>query len=146
MKLLPILEHLLLEHKVTLDDGVEDFSEEKLTLIKKFINFVCSNLEIKEECDVILVNDREKFGLTTAGYNPSNNKTYIWVLGRHILDICRSSAHELKHQEQRELGELTPEAGEDGDKFEDQANSFAGVMMRKFSRENPEIYDLLSQI
>jgi len=141
MKLLPILEQLLLEHKVTLDKSVEDFSNEKLTLIKNFINFVCSNLKIKENCEVTLTSDRSN-GMTTAAYQPSTNKTYILVQGRHIVDICRSIAHELKHQEQRETGSLQPDSGEDGDKWENEANIFSGIMMRKFSRENPDIYDM----
>ena len=140
MKLLPLIEHLLLEHKVTLDKSVEDFSEEKLTLVKKFINFVCSNLEIREECNVILTWDRSG-GITTAGYNPNNNETYIYVKGRLLADLMRSISHELKHQEQREMGLLNDKSGDTGSSEENAANSFAGVMMRKFQENNPEIYE-----
>ncbi len=142
MKLYPLIGHLLVEHKLSLDKSVKDFSEEKIKYLKLFIDFVCHQLELKEPCDVVLINDRKKYNITTAGYNPSNNKTYIWINGRHFIDICRSTSHELKHQEQRELGLLTPESGKDGDKFENDANSFAGIITRKFSKKYPEIYDL----
>jgi hypothetical protein len=38
-------------------------------------------------------------------------------------------------------GRLTPSSGEDGSSEENEANSFAGVMMRKFGREYPQIYE-----
>lgn len=142
MKLYPLVKHLLVEHKVSLDKSVENFSNEKIKYLKIFIDFVCYQLELKEPCDVVLISDRKKYNITTAGYSPNDNKTYVWIDGRHFIDICRSISHELKHQEQRELGLLTPESGEDGDRFENQANSFAGIIMRKFSKEYPQIYDL----
>lgn len=143
MKLLPLVQNLLLENKLTLDKSIPkgEFGEEKIQLTNKFIDFVCSQLKIKEDCDIILTWNRTN-GMTTGGYNPSNNKIYILIKGRLCVDFYRSISHELKHQEQRELGLLTPESGKDGDKFENDANSFAGVIMRKFSKKYPQIYDL----
>ena len=142
MKLYPLIKHLLLEHKLSLDKSVQNFNKEKIKYLKLFIDFVCTTLELQDSCDIVLINDRKKYNITTAGYNPSNNKTYIWVNGRHFIDIIRSISHELKHQKQRELGILTPESGKDGDKFENEANSFSGTIIRKFQRKYPEIYDL----
>ena len=141
MKLFPLISYLLLEHKITIDKSIKNFDDEKLKYLKLFIDFVCSNLKLEEECDVVLTNDRTN-GMSTGGYSPSTNKIYILIKNRAFIDFSRTIAHELKHQEQRELGLLTPEAGKDGDKFENESNAFAGVMMREFSRKYPGIYDL----
>ena len=142
MKIYPLIEHLLVDHKLSLDKSIQDFSEEKIKYLKLFIDFVCHQLELKEPCDVILVNDREKYNINTGGYNPLNNKIYIYCKNRLLVDIDRTAAHELKHQEQRELGLLTPESGMDGDKFENEANAFAGLMNRKFNKKYPIVYEL----
>jgi hypothetical protein len=36
---------------------------------------------------------------------------------------------------------LTSTSGEDGSPDENEANSLAGVIMRKFGRDNPQIYE-----
>lgn len=143
MKLLPLVQHLLLENKLTLDKSVpsDSFGEEKLKYTKLFIDFVCSHLQVKEDCDIILTYDRTN-GLTTGGYSPDTNKTYILIKNRAPIDFFRTISHELKHQEQRELGILDGKSGLDGSKHENAANSFAGIIMRKFSKKYPEIYDL----
>ena len=53
-------------------------------------------------------------------------------------------AHELVHHKQNKEGELTgsKEEGEDGSPWEDEANAKAGEIVRKYGRENPEIYNL----
>lgn len=141
MKLFPLIKHLLLEHKLTIDKSVKDFSDEKLKYANIFIEFVCSYLKLEEECDVVLTNDRSN-GISTGGYNPETNKTYILIKNRAPIDYFRTISHELKHQEQRELGQINQGSGFDGSPEENSAHAFAGLMMRKFSEKYPEIYNL----
>jgi hypothetical protein len=56
-----------------------------------------------------------------------------------MADILRTLAHELVHHHQKLNGDELD--GEDGSDTENEANARAGVIMRKFGRENPEIFE-----
>ena len=78
--------------------------------------------------------------------NSATFKQRIKVLSKNraIPDIIRSIAHEMVHHQQNDRGDLEgkPEEGEEGSPWEDEANAKAGTLIRKFGKENPEIYDL----
>ena len=65
----------------------------------------------------------------------------VLTKGRALVDILRSIAHELVHAKQHEEGRLEPGSGDYGSPIENEANSIAGIIMRKFQRENRDIYD-----
>jgi hypothetical protein len=50
----------------------------------------------------------------------------------------------MVHHQQNDRGDLrgNPEEGESGSPWEDEANSKAGSLVRKFGEDNPEIYNL----
>ena len=81
---------------------------------------------------------------TLASYDINDNEVKVLGKNRSLPDIIRSVAHELVHHKQNERGELTgrEEEGADGSPWEDQANALAGELVRKYGRENPEIYDI----
>jgi Zn-dependent peptidase ImmA (M78 family) len=56
-----------------------------------------------------------------------------------MADILRTLAHELVHHMQNLKGDELN--GDDGSEIENEANAQAGVIMRKFGRENPEIFE-----
>jgi Zn-dependent peptidase ImmA (M78 family) len=56
-----------------------------------------------------------------------------------MADILRTLAHELVHHMQNLNGDELN--GEDGSDTENEANAMAGVIMREFGRENPEIFE-----
>ena len=55
-------------------------------------------------------------------------------------DILRTIAHELVHRKQDELGLLNSDSGKTGSKHENQANSIAGILLRTFGKNNPEVF------
>jgi len=79
-----------------------------------------------------------------ASYDINDNEVKVLGKNRSLPDIIRSVAHELVQHKQNERGELTgrEEEGVDGSPWEDQANALAGELVRKYGRENPEIYDI----
>lgn len=77
-----------------------------------------------------------------GGYNPQTETINIVISKRNLADVCRTISHELFHHYQKINNQLTPQAGKDGDKFENEANAFSGKTMREFGRENPEIYSM----
>ena len=76
-----------------------------------------------------------------GGYSPSEKKVMVVVHNRNMADILRTLAHELVHHMQNLDNRLNPDSGEDGSPEENEANSLAAVIMRKFGRENPGIYE-----
>jgi len=117
-----------------------NLSEDK---IDDFVNFVSGDLELDDDFTVDITNDSDDVE-TLASYDINNNEVTVLGKNRSLPDIIRSVAHELVHHKQNERGELKgrKEEGEDGSPWEDEANSKAGEIVRKFGRENPEIYEI----
>jgi hypothetical protein len=128
------------QYKYLSNNSISNDINGKLPLIKTFVNFCKDDLCIKRKIKVILTDDKSKTK-TFAHFSPAENSLTVYVKNRHIGDILRSIAHELKHFQQKLNGELTPSSGEDGSPEENEANSFAGVMMRKFGKIRPEIFE-----
>jgi len=117
-----------------------DLSEDK---IDDFVDFVSGDLELDDNFTVDITNDSDDVE-TLASYDINNNEVTVLGKNRSLPDIIRSVAHELVHHKQNERGELTgrKEEGEDGSPWEDEANAKSGEIVRRFGRNNPEIYDL----
>ena len=112
------------------DQGLDDF-----------IKYCRSELGYKHKATVILSDDHEKSKeyKSMGAYFPEEN--YIWILrgGRVRADWYRSLAHELVHHAQRERGDQLD--GNDGSDCENEANGKAGVFLREWGRQHPEIFD-----
>jgi len=119
--------------------GRLDLTEDK---IDDFVDFVSGDLELEDNFTVDITNDSDDVE-TLASYDINNNEVTVLGKDRALPDIIRSVAHELVHHKQNERGELTgrKEEGEDGSPWEDEANAKAGELVRKYGRENPEIYE-----
>ena len=68
----------------------------------------------------------------------SNGGITLAVSGRHPVDICRTLAHELVHYKQKLDNKLNADSGETGSNEENEANSVAGIILRKFNKEFPQ--------
>jgi cytidyltransferase-like protein len=119
---------------------LETFTPQKAPLMKKFVEYACNELEV-DEPKIHVINsptysqEYKSFG----GYIPSEEKILVVVYNRNMADILRTLAHELVHHHQNLNGDELN--GEDGSETENEANAKAGVIMRKFGRENPEIFE-----
>ena len=70
-------------------------------------------------------------------YTPETHTLEVNLANRHIMDILRTTAHELVHCRQHELSPLPDEAGETGSRWENEAHAKAGVIMRDYADANP---------
>lgn len=119
---------------------LEAFTPQKAPLMKRFVEYACGELNINEP-QIHIINsptysqEYKSFG----GYIPSEEKIMVVVHNRNMADILRTLAHELVHHMQNMNGDELN--GEDGSNIENEANAMAGVIMRKFGRENPEIFE-----
>ena len=112
-------------------------------ILLDFIRFAAKDLELDSLPKFDFVFDsaesieRKSFG----GYMPGQEHITITVKNRHIMDVCRTLAHELVHYSQDLKKELENEdAGSTGSPQENEANARAAVIMRNFGRAFPDMF------
>ena len=73
---------------------------------------------------------------------PGAKHITITVKNRHIMDVCRTLAHELVHFKQDLDNQLDDdEAGSTGSPQENEANAQAAVIMRNWGKKHPDYFD-----
>ena len=118
----------------------EGFTPQKAPLMSRFVDYTCDRLNI-DKPKVFIINspsysqEYKSFG----GYYPQEQEIKVVVHNRNMADILRTLAHELVHHMQNLNGDELN--GEDGSDTENEANAMAGIIMREFGRENPEIFE-----
>ena len=111
-------------------------------IIKDFMEFCADQLGIDKDISLRIRQDpqwsvRNK---TFGRYNDGTNELEVGIGGRHIMDVLRTVAHELVHQKQNQHEQMPADAGEDGSKYENEANARAGVLMRQYGKLHPELF------
>jgi Zn-dependent peptidase ImmA (M78 family) len=117
--------------------------QQKIDIIEDFILYVKEQLGIEQLPNVKLVTD-QKFATSLRSfgiYKPETLELYVYISNRNTADILRTLAHELVHHRQNELGMLQPYSGETGSPHENQANSFAGELLRNYGKKQELIYE-----
>jgi len=112
-------------------------------LADKFIDYCVKYLKIKNKPKVHFAEDpkfAEKIG--AFGAITASDKITIDTLDRHPMDILRTTAHELVHFKQHEMNVRKPGSGHAGSPTEDEANEKAGVILRNFGSDHPELFEL----
>ena len=113
-------------------DGI--CTAEKQQHIHEFADYCCDKLGIdRPELTLKSTNDTNALGYTDM----SDGSVTIVVADRHQMDIMRTLAHELVHC--RQMTTHTP-CGETGSKDENEANALAGVLMREWGQQNPDLF------
>lgn len=128
--------------KENLNEAILNKTDKDLKKIADFVNFAKDFLEIKDDIKIALAFERTSDLTTTAYYNYVDKKLKVYVKDRAIIDVCRSIAHELVHHKQNLEDRLLngEKDGADGSDIENEANAVAGVIIRKWGRQNPELY------
>jgi RNA polymerase sigma factor (sigma-70 family) len=107
---------------------------EKQDRIHEFCDWCCEELGI----DVPHLRMAPKNDTTALGYTDMSDGSVTIVVGdRHQMDIMRTLAHELVHV--RQMKSYEPD-GATGSKDENEANAMAGVLMREWGQNNPDLY------
>lgn len=131
---------VILEPTLSIEEGEGQLSEQDLDMLKKFISYCLDRLDI-HEMPVIQLTVKRAEGSTTGGYVPNDNFIVTYTKGRHILDVSRTIAHELKHVDQVQNDRLEVDDEDSAESpSEIEATVFAAKIMRDFSKEFPEIY------
>lgn len=126
--------------KELLTEGLERKDTYKILL--DFIEFAAKHLELKSlpkfafKFDTKRSVEHHSFG----GYGDEHIN--ITVVNRHIMDVCRTLAHELVHYKQDLNNELDgDDPGATGSPQENEANAEAAVIMRNWGKKHPELFD-----
>ena len=120
----------------------EAWEDAKASVVNEFVNYCMEYLSVdRPKLKLINSKDYAYENRSLGGYSPSEKKIMVVVHNRNMADILRTVAHEMVHHMQNLDKRLTPTSGEDGSPDENEANSLAGVIMRKFGRDNPQIYE-----
>ena len=131
-------------------DGVSPDTDEYLSeeaeaesIVRDFIRDTARRLGIKKLPRVRLHkdNDWSENAGSFGRYVPETHELHVNMADRHIMDILRTTAHELAHCRQHELSPLPDNAGETGSRWENQAHATAGVIMRDYADAHPEMFD-----
>jgi hypothetical protein len=111
--------------------------------VQTFIDHTVKKLGIKRMPKVVLHRDddwtvdQQSFGM----YQPDTHELHVNLAGRHLMDVLRTTAHELVHCRQHEINSLPADAGDTGSPWENQAHAMAGVIMRDWADRHPELFD-----
>jgi len=124
-----------------MNEGLDTNTDKQL--LKKFIAFAIKELGIQKPPTSLTLsrdNNMAKEMHSFGSFDPNNDKIWLYVKNRNIADLLRTLAHELVHRKQAEDGRIDYNSGETGSEIENEANAQAGVLLRKFGKQNEEIY------
>ena len=113
--------------------GCPDLDKETLALLVKFLKYAISELKLQDvEIKIRLLSKSPNEPITTGCYSPQNKTISTICDGRHMIDYCRTIAHELTHMKQDVDNRINGNEQEIGGEIENEANVIAGIVMKKF--------------
>jgi len=116
--------------------------EKKNEIINVFIDEVCNYLDVNKDKIEISYDPTEAAEMTSFGkQTPSTGIIRVVATNRNLADVLRTLAHELVHRKQHKEDRLYVGAGEDGSDIENEANAEAALIMRRFGKTNPIIFE-----
>jgi hypothetical protein len=110
-------------------------------ILLDFVRFAAEHLELKQlpKLDFKFDSARSVEHKSFGGYGGEH--ITITVTNRHIMDVCRTLAHELVHFKQDLNHELDgPDPGATGSPQENEANAEAAVIMRNWGKKHPDLF------
>ena len=130
--------------KVTeiLTEGLQ--KKDTFAILHDFVRFAAKDLELESlpEFDFRFDTKRSVEHKSFGGYQPGGEHITITVKNRHVMDVCRTLAHELVHYSQDLKSELEDDdAGATGSPQENEANARAAVIMRNWGKLHPNLFD-----
>lgn len=110
------------------------------SIVGEFIKYAASELGLKSLPTINLQTDNKRSVHHSSFGGYLNQSIDITMSNRHVMDVCRTLAHELVHYRQDLNNELTNDSGRDGSPHENEANAQAAVIMRQWGKMHPELF------
>jgi len=125
--------------KVTVKYVNSGLSDNDKSLINSFIKFLNKEFTLKNDVTIEFLGER--YGEMTTG-SRMDDKIKILTKNRMNRDILRTLSHEWVHEHQRTI--LNRKHGPNiGGRNEDEANAFAGRLVKMFEKENPQQEEMM---
>lgn len=118
--------------------------KDTFSILLEFIRFAAEHLELDKlpKFNFMFDTKRSLEHKSFGGYAPGEKHIDITVVNRHIMDVCRTLAHEMVHFKQDLDNQLDdPNAGSTGSPQENEANAQAAVVMRNWGKKHPHLFD-----
>jgi len=107
--------------------------------VVKFLKFLHDQLDINAPFKVKFTSVRDGDLKTYAYYDKTSGDMKVYTNGRGLADVLRSVAHEMVHHLQNQRQQLNVQHPDVGGQVEDEANSVAGQLVKKFGYANPDL-------
>ena len=114
------------------------------SILLDFIRFAAEHLDLDKlpKFDFKFDTSRSVEHKSFGGYAPDEKHITITVVNRHVMDVCRTLAHELVHFKQDLDDQLSGDnPGATGSPQENEANAEAAIIMRNWGKKHPELFD-----
>jgi ElaB/YqjD/DUF883 family membrane-anchored ribosome-binding protein len=124
--------------KVCLKKSGEFPKEEEVSVIKKFLQFLQSQVPLNKKIQITFTDEREV--PMTTGVRMPGNEIFVLAKGRLLIDILRTVSHEWIHEFQsQKMGVKDNVKIQDiGGPEENMCNILSGVFIKKFEKKYPE--------
>lgn len=121
---------------------LSEVGHENEQLVNDFIHDTANWLGINEMPVIELHSDPEwgEANHSFGRYDPDSHTLHVNLANRHVMDILRTTAHELAHCKQHENSPLPVDAGDTGSPWENEAHAVAGIVMRHYADRHPELF------
>jgi hypothetical protein len=120
--------------KITIKHKDSDIPKENYDFYNDFIKYLQKEYPLKRDINIIFFGKRT--GSMTTGSRTDDGDLKILSKGRMNRDILRTLAHEWYHEYDRTVLK-SPKGPNIGGKSENDANSEAGAVMKKYEKDNP---------
>ena len=128
--------------KVCLKKSGEFPKKNEILVIRKFLQFLQSQLPLNQEVRITFTDSREV--PMTTGVRMPDNEIVVLVKGRLLIDILRTISHEWAHEFQyQKMGVRDDVKIQDiGGPEENMCNVLSGIFIKKFEKKYPEFSEV----
>ena len=129
--------------KVTVVHNKSEIPKKNYSLYDKYIKFLNRHYPLKHDTKIFFLGEKLN-RMTTGMSNDKKNEIFVLTKNRMTRDVLRTLSHEWVHQYQTQILERKKDM-DIGGKNENEANAIAGILIKKFEKENssdePKMYD-----
>lgn len=119
--------------KLIMVKGCPELDDFTLKLIAKYVKYAVGELGLENEpIKIRLLGKNPDEPITTGAYSPADKTISSIAGGRHMIDFCRTIAHEMAHMKQDMDGRIKGVQQEIGGEIENEANIFSGIVTKHF--------------
>jgi hypothetical protein len=125
------------------DQPVNESTDERARRVQHFMRWCRAKLKLKQDLpDLEFSNEKDSEDMYYTGYyNDQDNKLWVYIGNRNMIDILRTVAHEFTHRKQYEDGMVKGDQSYPGSPIEQQADAMAGYLMKLYGKQHPEVVE-----